>query len=189
MLERFVYDWVPKKLEIPFVFPTDNVNIGLLARQHSKTGEKVIEDSQDNIEESEKDIEFNQADLNLLINNGVPELAAKHALHNTNHNVDMALMWFYEHLEDSSINGPLPKIKAKSKGEKKFNEEDVATLISFGFNRNQAEGTLKKYNNNIELCANHLFNNPNEVFEEEGNDKGLEEINKNRGSAYNLYGI
>jgi ubiquitin carboxyl-terminal hydrolase 5/13 len=187
MLERFVYDWVPKKLEIPFVFPTDNINIALLSRQHSKPGEKVIEDSEDITGESEKDIEFNQSDVNLLINNGVPELAAKHALHNTNHNVNMALMWFYDYIDDPILNMPLPKIKANS-SKSNLNEEDIQTLISFGFNRNKAEGSLKKYNGNVEMAANHLFGNPNEVFEDEGAKKVLEDINKDRASFYNLYG-
>lgn len=191
MLERFVYDWVPKKLETPFIFPTDNINILLLSRQHSKHGEKVIEDKEESAE-IDKEIEFNQNDVNTLINNGVPELAAKHALYNTNHNLDMALMWFYEHIEDPSLNNPLPKIKSTNQSTKpQFSEEDIQTLLSFGFNQTQAEGALGKFNGNVELAANHLFNNPSEVFQAEigGQKKELEEVNKNTGSVYNLNGI
>ena len=43
-----------------------------------------------------------------LQQNGVPEMAAKHAVHNTNgSSVDDAVMWFYSNIENPAINEPL----------------------------------------------------------------------------------
>jgi hypothetical protein len=35
--------------------------------------------------------------------NGVPEIAAKHALHNNDGNAEVALMWFFENIENPAI--------------------------------------------------------------------------------------
>jgi uncharacterized UBP type Zn finger protein len=41
--------------------------------------------------------------LNQIIMMGVPELAAKHALHITgNNNADMAVMWYFENMDNPS---------------------------------------------------------------------------------------
>lgn len=104
VFERFVYDWVPIKLEVQFQTPLSNLNLSVLTSSHSKQNEKIIEE-QVSTEQSETEVEptFNQNDLNALISNGVPELAAKHALLSTNNNVDEALMWFYTNIDNPGI--------------------------------------------------------------------------------------
>ena len=185
IFERFVYDWVPKKLEVQFIVKNDDIDISVFSRNHSKDGEKVLEDEEENTEE--EDISFNQNDVNYLTNNGVPELAAKHALFNSGNNVDVALIWFYEHIDDPSINNHLPKKKSAAKV--KFNEDDIQTLISFGFNRNQAESALLKYSGNVEMAANQLFTNPTEFQDVEMKVDNIQiQINENNSSKYDLYG-
>lgn len=45
--------------------------------------------------------ELDQGILNTLMQNGVPELAAKHAVHNAGANgADEAIMWFYGNIEN-----------------------------------------------------------------------------------------
>ena len=46
--------------------------------------------------------------LNLLIQNGIPENAAKHAIHNTGGgSADDAVMWFYGNIENPVCETPL----------------------------------------------------------------------------------
>ena len=46
--------------------------------------------------------------LNMCVQNGVPELAAKHALHNTGSNsAEAAIMWFYENIDNPVCQTPL----------------------------------------------------------------------------------
>ena len=45
--------------------------------------------------------------LNTLMQNGVPELAAKHAVHNAGGSADEAIMWFYSNIENPVCQTPL----------------------------------------------------------------------------------
>ena len=46
--------------------------------------------------------------LNMLIQNGIPENAAKHAIHNTGgSSADDAVMWFYGNIENPVCETPL----------------------------------------------------------------------------------
>jgi ubiquitin carboxyl-terminal hydrolase 5/13 len=187
IFERFVYDWVPKKLETLFKFPIEGLDISILNREHSNAGEKVIEE--DVLAEQEEEPQINQNQINSLIQEGVPELAAKHALLNTNHQLDMALMWFYENMENPVITKPVPKVKKGGVQQPKCNEEDVQTLISFGFTREQAEGSLIQHNGNTELAANYLFTNPGATFVQLSTGSKTGGLLNNDGkSVYNLYG-
>ena len=52
--------------------------------------------------------ELDQGILNTLMQNGVPELAAKHAVHNAGANgADEAIMWFYGNIENPVLQTPL----------------------------------------------------------------------------------
>jgi uncharacterized UBP type Zn finger protein len=52
--------------------------------------------------------------INVLIQNGVPEVAAKHALYNTgNKDAEEAIMWFYSNIDNPAIQVPL-KVEKKS---------------------------------------------------------------------------
>ena len=46
--------------------------------------------------------------INTLVQNGVPELAAKHAIHNTGgSSADEAIMWFYGNIDNPVCQTPL----------------------------------------------------------------------------------
>jgi ubiquitin carboxyl-terminal hydrolase 5/13 len=190
--ERFVYDWVPKKLETLFKFPIEGLDISMLNREHANPNEKVIHEDESNTSDQEEDQQFNQSHLNSLIQEGVPELAAKHALISTGHNPDMALMWFYENMENPVIIQPIPKVKKVGISKPMCNEEDIQTLVSFGFTREQAEGSLIQHNNNTDMAANFLFNNPGVTFakkEDSSNKSSKTELVNDNKSVYNLYGM
>jgi uncharacterized UBP type Zn finger protein len=52
--------------------------------------------------------ELDSTMISTLVQNGVPELAAKHAVHNTNGtSADDAIMWFYTNIENPIITEPL----------------------------------------------------------------------------------
>ena len=51
--------------------------------------------------------ELDQGMLNTLMQNGVPELAAKHAVHNAGGSADEAIMWFYGNIDNPICQTPL----------------------------------------------------------------------------------
>lgn len=176
---RFVFDWVPVKLEVKFQALIDNCNLSILQRQHSELNEQLILDdkvkqivSQDKKEEEEeKEPTFNQDNLNSLLQCGIPELGAKWALMKNNYNLDMALGWYCDHSEDAEIKQPLPKIKVKKTFDKSSsvsapafvpNEDTVQSMISLGFSRAKVVNALKKNNGNFDNALDYLFANPDE---------------------------
>jgi ubiquitin carboxyl-terminal hydrolase 5/13 len=60
--------------------------------------------------------ELNGEILNQIILMGLPDLAAKHALHITgNNNADMAVMWYFDNMDNPILTQPLV-VKKKSGG-------------------------------------------------------------------------
>lgn len=115
---RFVYDWVPFKLDIDFVFDENHINLELLTRPFTKLeGENLFpEDKESNTTLVEP--EFNKEALNYLLELGVPELGAKHALLKNNQNPEISLNWYFNNAGEPSLLDPIPKINSSSKKER-----------------------------------------------------------------------
>lgn len=103
VLTRQVHDnWVPKKLEIELQVPTTDA---IDFERFRGTGGKV-QPGEHEIASAPAQEEFGEPDLNgellnQIIQMGVPELAAKHALHITgNNNADMAVMWYFDNMDN-----------------------------------------------------------------------------------------
>ena len=107
-MQRMVYnDWVPKKLEVEIVSDlAGNIDLTQYAGNNCELqeGEVAIPEAEapDMVEP-----ELDMGVVNTLIANGVPELAAKHAVHNAGANADEAIMWFYSNIENPVVSTPL----------------------------------------------------------------------------------
>jgi uncharacterized UBP type Zn finger protein len=105
-----VDDWVPKKLEIALTFNHDSLSLDSMKGNGITEGEQAMPEAP---VEDEVEPELNANLLNVLLQNGVPEIQAKHALYNTgNSDADMAVMWFYENIDNPAIQVPLKVKKA-----------------------------------------------------------------------------
>ena len=47
--------------------------------------------------------ELNQDMINVLLQNGVPDMAAKHAVHNAGGSADEAIMWYFSNMENPVV--------------------------------------------------------------------------------------
>jgi len=216
LFQRFVYDWVPIKLEVKFSLPQENIDFLPLSRPQVKPhqNELVLEDAKEiakstTNEASDREIEvepnFDSDKLNALIMNGVPELAAKNALLNTGNNADEALMWFFSNLENDIINQPIKKIRKKRNEVNTVEDENfgieqgqIEMLMEIGYSRVQALGAFKKNGDNAERALEFLFENQDFDFsnyllnlknvKQEVMKKDLSEVNKNNSNVYDLYG-
>ena len=104
--KRMVFDnWVPKKLQVEITVDANAVHdyekyVGNNAEH--QPGEETFE------EPDEIEPEFDQGLINTLTQNGVPEIAAKHALHNTGgSSAEAALEWFYMNIGNPAVEVPL----------------------------------------------------------------------------------
>lgn len=191
IFQRFIYEWVPVKLEVQFKPILDNFDLKILQRDHSKPGEKVLESGLDELNmEEEKEPDFNQNDVNYLLQCGIPEHGAKWALLKNNNNPEMAMGWYCDHSEDPEIKGPLPKVKVQKnkKSNSNVDEASLSNLMGMGFTKEKATIALKKNKNNFDAALDFLFNHQEDIIddteeEEEDNSK----LNEGNGSLYNIY--
>jgi len=125
----------------------------------------------------ERDIQFNQDQVNYLLQCGLPELGAKWALYLCNHDQEAALGYYFEIAENPEYQKPLPKIKVKknknNSGEDLtgINMASLSQLLDMGFERKKVVAALKRSNGNIDQAIDLIYSDPN---------LGNEEININQ---------
>jgi len=177
-LKRIVFDdWVPKKLEIDLA--ADPEAVLDLSRFGGGTcelraGEFGFPESQEpDMVEPDLDADM----INMLIQNGIPELAAKHAIFNTGGtSADEAAMWFYGNIDNPVCQTPLlvpnPKKSAvggdSAQGGFVADPESLMLLTSMGFSDSQAKRALRKCDGNLERAADWVMSHMDEPDSEEG---------------------
>ena len=225
VFQRFEFDKKPIKLEVTFEPTLDKFDLNILSQPQKKENEKLydkeIEKEKEKSLENEKnkedkkeeedfeeiDIEFNQENVNYLMQCGLPELGAKWALYLNNHDPEVALGFYCENEDNPEYKKPLPKIKVKKDKNKENDEENISgidinslnNLLSMNFSRKKSINALKICNNNFEEALNLLLTDPNATAEDDNkndNEKKMEieeeenkKINEGNGSIYNMEGF
>ena len=94
----------------------------------------------------------------------MPELAAKHAVHNAGGSADEAIMWYFSNMENPLIQAPLlipnPKkgqAAGASSGSFVPDPESLMMLTSMGFTDKQATRALRKCDGNLERAAEFVM--------------------------------
>ena len=200
VFQRFVFDWVPVKLEVSFEPILDKFDLKLLSKSQKKENEKILDTAKEEaLEEEEQEIQFNQESINYLLQCGVPELGAKWSLYLSNNDPEAALGFYCENSSNPEYQKPLPKIKVK-KG--KNGEEDISgvnmisleSLINMGFDRKKSIAALKRSKGNVDEAINLIFTEPN-IGEDNKEDEKMDldnnnnNLNEGNGSFYNMYGF
>lgn len=80
--------------------------------------------------------------------------AKRAALAVQNASLDLAVSWFFDHVEDADINDPLPDGNG---GSDTVDAESVAMLTSMGFSVEHVKAVLKNCGGNVERAADWLF--------------------------------
>ena len=202
VFQRFVFDWVPVKLEVSFEPILNKFDLKLLSNSQHKENEKILDTAKEEAleEEEEQEIQFNQENVNYLLQCGIPELGAKWALYLSNHDPEVALGLYCENADNPEYKKPLPKIK-KKKG--KSADDDLAgvslasveSLMSMGFDKKKAIIALKKTNGNVDSAINLIFSEPNLGEENQNDDNKMDiideskNLNEGNGSLYDMYGF
>lgn len=116
MLAREVYDdWVPKKLEIDLKLQEEPVDFERFRAAGLQVGEHELPSGAEEYEEPNLPADV----VNMLVQMGIPELSAKHAVFNTQvmasgsseQDAEIAMSWFYENIDNPVLQTPLPKVK------------------------------------------------------------------------------
>ena len=159
VLQRFVFDnWVPKKLEIELQVPIEN-EFEHVRGNGGKPGAGEMLIPENVAQEVFGEPDLNGEILGQIIQMGVPELAAKHALHITgNNNADMAVMWYFDNMDNPgnifvclifftiALTQPLVVKKASVGGASQaasIPQELIDNLTMLGFPEKKARKALK----------------------------------------------
>ena len=115
--------------------------------------------------------ELDQGLLNQVLQMGIPENPAKHALYKTgNNNADVAVTWYFENMSDPSINEPL-RVKAEAgagqAGAGGPDAESIAMLASMGFPDKKCKKALRECDNNMERAMEWIFSHPDDDGEDD----------------------
>ncbi|KAL3318911.1 Ubiquitin carboxyl-terminal hydrolase 13 [Cichlidogyrus casuarinus] len=86
------------------------------------------------------------------------EASVKACKHTDNAGMEQAMEWVFSHADDPTLNEPEPE-----KNTVKANSESVQMLMSLGLTTFQAEQVLGKFNQNLELAADWVLNNPEQA--------------------------
>lgn len=165
-------DWVPIKLEVDLQMDKDApVDLSRFVGNGAvvQPGEEAMPEEQAGGDANEPDMVEPQIDaniLNQLIMMGVPELAAKHAIHNTGgSSAEQACEWFYSNIENPACQEPLlvPNPKKGAAGSNSASQgfqpdaEAMMMLTSMGFTDKQAKRALRKCDNSLERAGDWIM--------------------------------
>ena len=113
--------------------------------------------------DEEVEPELDQNLLSMVLQMGIPENPAKHALYKSgNSDADAAVTWYFENMADESINLPL-KIKKNvggadgAKGGNDIPAESIAMMTAMGFPEKKCIKALKNCDLNVERAMDWLF--------------------------------
>lgn len=148
-------DWTPKKLDVSIDI-LQTLDLSSLRGHGQQAGEELLPS---NDAKPSVALQINDAYVDQLAELGFHTEACKKAVYFTqNAGVEAAMNWIFEHSEDADFTDPL-NIPGTSQNQDTCNMEDVAMLVSMGFNETQAKKALKKNQNNLELAAEWIFTN------------------------------
>lgn len=200
VLQRFAVDgWVPKKLDIEVKVPEATpLNLETLKSANNgkaAEGEETFPEPAggDELEEPE----LNQTVLNELLQMGLPEVAAKHAVYNAGSGgAEAAAGWYFEHMDDPTVQEPL-KVKKAGAGAAKGDEvpaESLSMMMAMGFPEKKCRKALRSCDMNVERATDWLFSHMDDPDSDGDGDsvmaneeaKQLEDYKCDRPGVYNL---
>ncbi|CAD8212776.1 unnamed protein product [Paramecium pentaurelia] len=173
---RFVQEnWVPKKL-----------NASIKIQQFYDLAdfkEPVLQDI-DALKEQNVQ-EYTEDNLQTLMGMGFGENRCKRALIKYKNDVEAAMMFIMESLDDPTQDQPLQQ---KQQGPQ-ISEEFVEQIVAMGFNQDQARFALSKTDNNLERAMDYIFNHDLELEMKQPQEKQQQKQDQfeNQTSKYELF--
>jgi ubiquitin carboxyl-terminal hydrolase 5/13 len=167
VLNRFVTDnWVPRKLEVDLDIPQGKEGDLPLDFDYFKSKEEREPCEQEGPKHKDegREIEVDMEMVKDLVENGVPENGAKHAVYRKGRKgFAHALEWYYLNADDPEVqNGPPVKSYAKNAPKKSLEQ-----LGDMSFSLEQAKRGLRKCNNNVTRASKWILDHLSETDTEE----------------------
>ena len=171
---EFAADWSPIKLDVSIQVP-DVLDLNKFKATGLKAGELEMseDDRSDGAQASEPAEEtLDEGIVSQLVDMGFNIYGSQRAAYHTRElkNAEAAVNWAVAHMEDADFDTPfeIPKKNKNSNSAgaaaKTYNEESIASIMSWGFSRAQAIKALEATNNNVERAADWIFSHTDELM-------------------------
>ncbi|KAG0224254.1 hypothetical protein BGW42_005218 [Actinomortierella wolfii] len=168
-LRRFEYrNWVPRKLAVPVIISEDVIDLEKYRGEGLQEGEVLLPED---APAAAAEPQFNESAMNDLMSMGFPQVRCQKALLATgNRSTDEAMEWLLQHMDDPTIDDPLPD-PITNKGGVQVNAEAVQQLVVFGFTEKQATKALKETGGDVERAADWLFSHADNMVDDDNDDQ------------------
>jgi ubiquitin carboxyl-terminal hydrolase 5/13 len=150
--------WQPVKLNVEVDMPTE-LDLSALLGAGPQSGEVLMTDDAEPAK-AEETVYENEETVSQLMEMGFSREGCKRAVHNTkNSGLEAAMTWVMEHMGDPDFNEPF-NLKGSGKKEIEISEENIAMVMSMGFEADLARTALKNTDNNVERAIEWIFSHP-----------------------------
>ncbi|KAA1476327.1 ubiquitin carboxyl-terminal hydrolase 14 [Dentipellis sp. KUC8613] len=158
-------NWVPAKLDIPLILPSDDV---LQLDKYLGTGLQANETALPEEQSAAPGLPaFNEAAMAQLGAMGFPTIRCQKALLATgNSDPEAAMEWLFGHMEDPDIDAPIVAGTAPGAGGPEPSQEQISMLADMGFTALQARKALRETNGDPERAVEWLFSHPDDNGED-----------------------
>lgn len=181
--QRFeIINWVPTKLDIPLTVPGDKISLDRYKALKHPEGEDVEVDEEEGKSE-EPQFTADPEGISFLVSMGYPEVRAEKALFNTKNELEPAINWILEHMDDADIDVPLNLSGGGKPKEPAVSEEQVEQLAGMGFAPNAVRKALRLSAGNNEAAVEWLFSNSDDAGETAAEQAALAEGDDNDSSG------
>ncbi|KAG0264601.1 hypothetical protein DFQ27_001122 [Actinomortierella ambigua] len=169
-LRRFEYrNWVPRKLAVPVIVSEGIIDLEKYRGKGRQDNEELLPEDAPAVASAPQ---FNESAMNDLMMMGFPEIRCQKALLATgNRSADEAMEWLLQHLDDPTIDDPLPDPSSNNK--KTGVQVDAAAvqqLAEFGFTEKLATKALKETGGSVERAADWLFSHADSIVDDGDDD-------------------
>eukprot|EP00088_Acartia_fossae_P049859 TRINITY_DN5528_c0_g1_i1.p1 TRINITY_DN5528_c0_g1~~TRINITY_DN5528_c0_g1_i1.p1 ORF type:complete len:817 (-),score=299.72 TRINITY_DN5528_c0_g1_i1:195-2645(-) len=152
--------WQPVKLNVEVDMPED-LDLSALKASGPQPGESLMPEEE--AQPKEETVYENEGIVAQLMEMGFSREGCRRAVHNTkNSGLDAAMAWVMEHMGDTDFNEPFSVGGggSKKKNEPEISEENIAMVMSMGFEADMARTALSHTDNNVERAIEWIFSHP-----------------------------
>jgi len=156
--------WQPVKLNVEVDMPAE-LDLNTLRGTGAQSGEVLMPEEAEGAP-AEETVHENEETVSQLMEMGFSREGCKRAVHNTkNSGLEAAMTWVMEHMGDPDFNEPFNLKGSNTKKEIEISEDNIAMVMSMGFEADMARTALKNTDNNVERAIEWIFSHPEGVSE------------------------
>lgn len=172
-----IINWVPTKLDIPVSVADDKLDLSSYITVARNPDEDIaIDDGED--EEDTKFVVDPEAS-SFLLSMGYPQVRVDKALYHNNNQMEPAVEWLLNHMDDPDIDVPLD-LSGDKKKKKGFviNTGQMNEICSMGFSPDIVRKALRVNNNSTEAALEWIFGNMEDPGETEEEQAAMQDAEK-----------